>query len=558
MLRMLAAENEEDVAGKELLAFIAPEQRDRCCTFLDDVIAGASHLRLETAFVRLDGERFPVEVDAGHFVWRGHPGAQIIVRDISERRRAEDEVKRVAEDLSRLIETANAPIFGVDSEGQVNEWNQAAERITGYRKEEVVGRDLVGEFISEEYQAAVKAVLDKALGGEETANFEFPLYSKDGQRVMVLLNSTTRRDAQGNVVGVVGVGQDITERVRAEEEVKSSERRLKVLFEFAPDAIYVNDLKGTFVDGNQAAEELTGYKREELIGKSFLKLKLLPPSQIPKAAALLARNVLGQPTGPDEFTLNRKDGGQVSVEIRTFPVKIQGQSLVLSIARDITEHKRADAQIKASLAEKEVLLREIHHRVKNNLQIVASLLYLQSQKIEDEQTIDMFKESQGRVKSMALIHEDLYRSEDMARIDFEGYIRKLVADLYSSYGLSASRIKSTIEARGVSLGIDTAVPCGLVINELMTNSLKHAFPEGRAGEIKITFHATDDDQFELTVSDDGVGLPDGFDIHQTATLGLRLVHNLVETQLQGTIALDRSKGTQFAIKFREIEHSRKV
>lgn len=467
------------------------------------------------------------------------------------------------------------------------------------------------------------------------------------------------------------------EHKTVEEALKDSEERLKILFEFAPDAYYLNDLKGNFIDGNKVAETMTGYKREELIGKNLLKLKLLPPDQIPKVTALLAKSALGLPTGSDEFTINRKDGKKVPVEIRTYPVKIKGETLVLGIARDIsdrkrveealreekdraqkyldiagvmivainakgevtlinrkgceilgykretligknwfdtciplpvredvksvferlmngevepveyfenpvltrkkkeriiawyntvltddagnlagtlslgediTERKKAEERLKASLEEKEVMLREIHHRVKNNMQIIVSLLRLQSRQLKGEGGKEIFKVSLNRITSMSLIHESLYKSKDLARIDFSSYIRRLTTHVFSIYAPATARISLAIEMGKVYLDINRAIPCGLIINELVTNSIKHAFSGGRKGEIIVKMNFDKKGKFKLTVSDNGIGFPAHLDFHDASTLGLQLVRDLVN-QINGKIRLERNGGTRFEIKF---------
>jgi PAS domain S-box-containing protein len=225
---------------------------------------------------------------------------------------------------------------------------------------------------------------------------------------------------------------------------------------------------------------------------------------------------------------------------------------------DITDRKRAEEQIQASLREKEVLLKEIHHRVKNNLQIISSLLDFQSEYIKDQLTLEMFREGQNRIRSMALIHEQLYQSKDLARIDFAEYVRDLTDYLFQSYGASGDAITLEIHIADILLGIDTAIPCGLIINELVSNALKYAFPlslssppcaggkEGRC-EILVALHS-DNDQLTLIVSDNGVGFPRDLDFLNAETLGLRLV-NMLSRQLKGTIELDRNDGTTLKITF---------
>ena len=217
------------------------------------------------------------------------------------------------------------------------------------------------------------------------------------------------------------------------------------------------------------------------------------------------------------------------------------------------ERKLAEEKINASLKEKELLLREIHHRVKNNIQVISSLLKLQYDYIKDKEAQEMLIESQNRIEAMALIHEKLYQTENLSRIDFKRYIETLTDTLFDFYGVCAERILLKIDVDKVLFGIDAAIPCGLIVNELVSNSLKHAFPEGRCGEIKIALLPLDENVFELTVSDNGMGLPRGLDFRNTESLGLQLVNILTE-QLHGEIEIDRASGTEFKITFKRKKH----
>ena len=245
---------------------------------------------------------------------------------------------------------------------------------------------------------------------------------------------------------------------------------------------------------------------------------------------------------PEEIALCQGIAQQAAIALENAQLYAQAQ-------QEIAERKRAEEQIKASLAEKEVLLKEIHHRVKNNLQVISSLLYLQSKSIEDKAALQMFQESQNRVRSMAFIHERLYQSQDLARVDFAEYVRSLTNYLFRSYGVSTDVIQLKINMDDLPLGIDTAIPCGLIVNELVSNSLKYAFPDGRGGEIRIELRSDGDNRIALMVSDDGVGLPEDLDFRKTESLGLQLVNNLSVAQLEGAIDLDRRGGTTFRITF---------
>jgi two-component sensor histidine kinase len=220
----------------------------------------------------------------------------------------------------------------------------------------------------------------------------------------------------------------------------------------------------------------------------------------------------------------------------------------MGILRDVTDRKQAEERIKSSLHEKDVLLREIHHRVKNNMQIISSLLRLQSRLIGDDKLKEMFKESQNRIRSMALIHEKLYQTEDFARINFAEYIRSLTVHLFHTYKVNPNVVRMNTDVERVFLDINKAIPCGLIINELVSNSLKHAFPDNKKGEICIRLSSNKQKKTKLTVSDNGVGLPKSVNFSEPETLGLQLVSDLVN-QIEGTIRLVRTKGTSFHISF---------
>ncbi|KYK34181.1 MAG: hypothetical protein AYK19_02765 [Theionarchaea archaeon DG-70-1] len=307
----------------------------------------------------------------------------------------------------------------------------------------------------------------------------------------------------------------------------------EVIIESMSDGVIVLDMKNCIVDLNPSARQLMG-SNTEFIGK--------PVGEVwPEWFSVMG---LGDITEGKEIVL---DEGQRICDVSISPL-IDWRDRIVSkvvVLRDVTDRKRSE-KIKQSLKEKEILLQEIHHRVKNNIQVICSLLNLQSRHIKDKKYAEMLKESQDRIKSMGLIHEKLYKSESLAQIDFSEYIKDLAQSLFRSYGASASNIALKIEGN-VCLGIDTAIPCGLLINELVSNSLKHAFPD-RKGEITIAFRS-DNRCIELIVSDNGVGIPDDIDFRTTESLGLHLVTILAEDQLGGEITLNRSAGTAFHITF---------
>ncbi len=284
------------------------------------------------------------------------------------------------------------------------------------------------------------------------------------------------------------------------------------------------------------------YTASELVPLLPKILALPSPTQLKAANLALEKEITERKQAEQHIrTLNAELEQRVNE--RTAALRHSNEEL----ASEIADHKWAEQQIKASLQEKEVLLKEIHHRVKNNLQIISSLLNLQTGYIEDEKTLEILKAGESRVASMAMIHEQLYLSGDLAKVNFTEYIENLVANLFNSYNVNSEAIALKINVDNVNLKLDAAIHCGLIINELISNSLKYAFPAGKEGEICIDFYRNNN-HFILTVSDNGIGFPKDLDFHNTASLGLQIVTALTN-QLEGMIELNRDRGTEFKILF---------
>jgi two-component sensor histidine kinase len=278
-------------------------------------------------------------------------------------------------------------------------------------------------------------------------------------------------------------------------------------------------------------------------------------------------SIVGMLVGGGGLALGYQIAGILGIGVFFLPLVLMIYGFQLYVSRtksqmdelqqNIAERQRAEEQLRTSLRDKEVLLQEIHHRVKNNLQIMSSLLHLQSRHVTDQETLAMFKESRNRIRSMALVHEKLYQSSDLSQINFAQYVRSLGSYLLRSYGVDPGLVRLQIDAQDAHLSIDTAVPCGLVINELISNALKHAFPDGRDGEIRLEFHQVETGRFVLTVHDDGVGFAPDPVLTKPSTLGLQLVNTLVD-QLEGTIAYDHSDGTTIRVVFADLTYHQKV
>ena len=357
---------------------------------------------------------------------------------------------------------------------------------------------------------------------------------------------------------LVGVSRPLVkgleERSRRLEEAVSelgeSERRYRSIFDLAAVGIAHVSLDGHFVRVNRHFCEIFGYTEEEILEVTFQDIVHLDDveADVDLERQVIAGEIADYST---ERRFHRKDGSIVWVNLSVSLARNEdGRPLhFISVAEDITRRKGAEFALKKSLNEKEVLLREIHHRVKNNMQVISSLLNLQSRGIDDPALEKVFHESQTRVRAMAMIHEVLYDSGDLSAIDLAAYVKKLARSLIRFYGAGGDRVHIEVKAEKVFLGIDDTVPCGLVINELLSNSLKYAFPNGRPGAIEISAHSTGGGEIAVAVRDDGIGLPPGLDIRQTETMGMSIVVGLVENQLGGRIELDRSEGTCFTIIF---------
>ena len=340
----------------------------------------------------------------------------------------------------------------------------------------------------------------------------------------------------------------------SQDQLKKSELEFRSLIKLANNSIILTDGSGKIILWNRSARNMFGYSEDEILGKP---ISMLFPDEYRKSYQKIVNN-------PYNFSDShkgeiyesygfKKDKSKFMLEISHISWEIKDEKFYCAIIRDITDQKRVENEIKDSLREKEALLKEIHHRVKNNMQIISSLLSLQSKYIKDKDSFGVFKESQNRVKSMAMIHEMLYNSKGLAKIDFTEYIKDLVNDLFSSYGIDENNVEIKIDTDPIFLNVDTSIPCGLIINELVTNSLKYAFKNGRHTEkmIYIKLHRKNRN-IVLVVGDNGTGLPKGVDLEHSPTLGLRLVRSLVD-QLNGTLEVHSTFGTEFRINFEQIE-----
>jgi len=425
--------------------------------------------------------------------------------------------------------------------------------------------EYAGRFVPVEEQELVGIEVSKAL---ETDDPDFSstighwIIRGDGERRFIIVRIRVRFDENGKKIGTRGVNQDITELKIAEDALAESDQRLKDIIDFLPDATFTIDTEGRVISWNQAIEQMTGIWAEEILGKGNYEYSL---PFYGKRKPMLIDLVNASETEIRTYYTKFKRNGQVitaenEVTVRGNPIIIWGKAVPLydnkgnsvgaiETIRDVTDFREAQKKLRKSLDEKEMHLKEIHHRVKNNLMVISSLLELESRYIKDKSLLGVFKESQNRAKSMAYIHERLYRSTDLKRIDFGDYIQSLGEDIYETYVIDPDRIKLNLKVEDVMVDVNTSVPLGLIVNELLTNSMKYAFPGDRSGEIELEFSCSGD-EYLLRVADNGVGFPEDVDYKNTSSLGLQLVTSLTE-QINGKISLRNKNGTEFKITFKE-------
>ena len=433
--------------------------------------------------------------------------------------------------------------------GKIINANPAAAKFYGYSREKLCSMNIneINMSPSEKIQEAMIS------GITEGSNFIFPHKLANGKiRTVEVFNSSI--EFKGKVI-LFNIIHDITPRIEMEKSLRKSEEKYRTLFEEDPNYTILLGTDGTILDVNKKTTKLLGISKKELIGKNYSLFT--KPEDIEFRKDKINSVLQGKLVEPFEFKFINIKGDTYWVKVNLKPVVNNEKVIyIILIGIDITEHKKAENLIKSSLDDKNILLKEIHHRVKNNMQIISSLLSLQTEYVDDEEAINVLKESQNRVRSMAIIHEKLYKSKDLTNINFVDYIQSLVLNLFYSYNIKETQIKATLKLENICLNIETAIPCGLIISELISNSLKYAFPNDMNGEIIVSFKS-EKDTYKLSISDNGIGLPEDINFNNIRTLGLLLVNSLTE-QIDGEVTIYRNHGTRYEISFKEQIYKKRI
>ena len=487
--------------------------------------------------LKKDGSEFPIEIGLNPI--ETDEGTMVLsaIVDISGRKKMEERFRQV-------VESAPSAMVMIGPRGMIEMVNAQSETLFGYPRKELLGQPieiLVPERFRGHHPGLRTAFFQKPQARPMGAGRDLYGLRKDGSEFPIEIGLNPIETDEG--IMVLSAIVDISGR-------KKMEHRFRQVVKSAPSAMVMIGPGGRIEMVNALSETLFGYPRAEMLGQT---IEMLVPERFRSGHPALRTSFFGKPVsrpmgaGRDLYGL-KKDGSEFPIEIGLNPIETDEGNMVLSAIVDISDRKQKEERIQTALKEKDILLGEIHHRVKNNLQVVNSLLDLQIDRIQDNVVLDMLRESQNRIKSMALIHQTLYESRDFVQVDFSNFLDAMAPTLVSSYGVDPDRITLSIDAVEVQLPISAAIPCGLVINELISNALKHAFPDNRHGEIRIRLARDSDTHAMLSVSDDGIGIPEALDLSRSATLGLQLV-NLLTDQLGGTIDINRANPTTFALRF---------
>jgi PAS domain S-box-containing protein len=440
--------------------------------------------------------------------------------------------------LASIVDSSDDAILSKNMDAIITSWNKGAEQLYGYSADEVIGKH-VSILAPADHPDEISQIMRRLSNGEVIGHYETVRRRKDGSLIDVALTVSPIRNEDGTIIGASAVARNITleTRLRAERQF------LGLIVEGSDDAIYSKDLNGTVLSWNPGAEKIFGYTPDEIIGKPVAMLTA--PGKENQVPEILEQLRAGKRIDHFETERRQKNGTLINVSLTISPIRDDSGKIIAasSIAKDITKQKQAAKLIEAQLQEKQILLQEIHHRVKNNLQLVASLLELRSRGMEKAGKA-AFNDSIGRIRSMALLHEKMYGSNVVGTVNFAEYVKSLFEPLAENVSKDIP-INFVVDSDHFMIDLNRAIPLGLILNELLTNSLKHAFSSSESPQISVKIR-TDKDKVYMVVADNGAGLPAGMDLFKSESFGFKIVRLLTE-QIEGQIKVQNANGTVFEI-----------
>ncbi len=535
----------EELLGTNFRAFIVEEDLDRTIQHFEKALAGESG-QYEIQVIVKGGEKKDIRVTKfPMYVGDKVQGVFGILQDITEQKKQEQKLQESEQRFKSLFERNPNAVYSFDLEGNFVMANKALTELTGYSKDEL-GELGFEPIVAPEDREFVWDKFEKAARGK-SQTYEASGIHKDGRRIEVQVTNLPIY-VNGKIEGVFGIAQDITNEKQAKRRLKESEERWQRLVEENPQPVQiVQDGKIAFI--NEVGAEFYGAPTaEQLIGKPIMEFA--HPENMDEMIQRKERLEREEYIEPDEHKIVRLDGEERYIETHSIPIKYKGENAIQTVIHDITERKEQEENIKTSLNKKEILLQEIHHRVKNNLAVISGLLELQAMNTDDEATITTLRQSQLRIQSMAMIHQKLYQSEALSDIGFDHYLKELVETIERTYDLDEKEIQVTFNLEPVKLDIEKAIPAALIINELLANCFEHAFTDQNSGSVAVHLQKNQN-RVELKIIDDGKGIEEDFNMQEQQTLGMTLVNTLT-SQLKGELNVQsngKDTGTNISIKF---------
>lgn len=475
-------------------------------------------------------------------------GIAAYLRDVTARKKAEEALAQQERRFRALIEQASEAIFLVDPSRKILYASPSTTHILGYSPEEYVGKS-TSEFIHPEDNLKAQSEMKHFTGQGIPFKRDIMRYRHRDGTYRMLEGRVTNLLAEPSVQAIVINTRDVTEQIYAEEALKQSEKRYRAVVDGNPLFILRADREGTITYANPALIRWMGCGPDDLIGRNVFHL-------LPETPALNLKSLLSTltPQTPmveniEEFT--RPDGEKRIMRWLNYLLHDEASQFIeyLGIGEDITNKKLAERDLRRALSQKETLLRELYHRVKNNMQVIRSMLHLQLASSRDISAARLVTIIDQKIQTMALVHTKLYQSQDLSSIDLQSYIQELGKLLVQSCHKDSARIRLTFDLESVPVLIDVAVPCGLILNELFTNAIKHAFPGERGGTIHVSLKRVGDCRLSVNIRDDGVGVPPDFDFRKQSTLGLRTIFAIGEQQLLGKVRFSSGPGTSCSLEF---------
>ncbi|MCX6283489.1 MAG: PAS domain S-box protein [Bacteroidetes bacterium] len=455
----------------------------------------------------------------------------------------------------RLINEVIADyIFVIDVDSDMNlKLSWASENIlknTGRTFTEALTPDLWMNIVHPEDICLLRDFIRQMLTTTEKGELECRSFHKEGQQRWIRIFARHKKGPDGKVTHLMGAVREISELKRIEKQLLLSEKKYRELHSSMTDAFVSVNMKGEIQECNESYRKLLGYSEEELLKLTYNDLT--PEKWHAMEKRLVEQEIL--PLGSSvvyEKEYKARDGHIIPVEMRTFLIRDDegNPSAMWAIARDISERKRNEEMLRAALKEKEILLREVHHRVKNNLQTILALIDLRSSEIRDENSLQIIKEIKEQIRTISVIYQELFQSEKLSRVSMQHYLSILVSNLFTIFS-NSHQIKADVDCSDIILDAERAMPCGLIVNELVTNSLKYAFPEGFRERALVSVKlSTEGASYILRVSDNGIGFTPSMDEKQTSSMGLQLVSLWAESQMNGTLDITNHKGSCFTVRF---------